>query len=128
VSVSAAASLLSPGDIAGIHQLQIDGLATAIALGGFDLVLFRRDPVTEDLVAQAPVTVARRWANRQPQAAGSEAAAAAYPAGDFRAYAPVDWQPGDGFSLPDGAGRLVPPILTKDGITTAQFVLDQGSP
>ena len=127
MSVSAAASLLTARDVADIHQLQLDGLATAFALGGIALVLYRTD-AGGTVAALPPVTVARRWANRQAASRGSEAAASSAVAGDFRAYAPVDWQPGDAFVLPDGAGTLVPPITDKDGIATANFVLDQGAP
>lgn len=127
MSSAAAASLLSAPDVAAIHRLQLDGLATAIALGGFPLVLYRVDDAG---VAQplAPVTVARRWANRQPQAAGSEAAAADWVTGDFRAFAPWDVAVGDTFTLPEGPGKVVPALTTKDGITTAPFALDQGAP
>jgi hypothetical protein len=127
VSVAEAASLLSSRDIAAIHQLQLDGLATALALGGFELTLYRLDAAGVPQ-PMPPVRVARRWANRQPQERGSEAARSGWIAGDFRAYAPVDWQVGDTFALPDGSGRLVPPITEKDGMVTAGFTLDQGNP
>jgi hypothetical protein len=127
VSVSAAASLLSPRDVADIHQLQLDGLATQLSLGAIALVLYRLDA---DGVPQPQpsVTVARRWANRQAQARGSEAAAATDVAGDLRAYAPWDVAPGDTFVLDGQACRIVPAITAKDGIVTANFALDQGSP
>jgi len=128
VSVADAASLLTPRDVADIHQLQLDGLATALALGAIELVLYRRDEDTGEEVALPAVSVARRFANRQARAFGSEAAAAVYVDGDFRAYAPWDVRKGDRFVLPDGAGEIVATITTKDQITAAQFRLDQGAP
>ena len=128
MSIPAAQSLLSPRDVADIHQLQLDGLATALALGSIALVLYRTDEATGEPVALPSTTVARRFANRQPGLRGSEAAQASDVAGDFRAYAPWDVLVGDRFVLPDGAGEITVGIVTKDQITTAPFVLDQGAP
>lgn len=128
MSVAAAASLLGPSEVAAIHQLQLDGLATALALGGFPLTVYRRDETTGEPVALPTVTVARRYANRQARSVGTEGASSTWVDGDFRAYAPWDVRKGDTFVLPDGAGEIVRSILTSDQIVTAQFVLDQGQP
>ena len=127
MSVAEAASLLSPRDVEDIHQLQLDGLATALALGAISLSLYRLDANGVPQVLP-PVTVARRWANRQAQGRGSEAAAATDVAGDLRAYAPWDVAVGDTFVLDGQACRIVPAITAKDGIVTANFALDQGAP
>jgi hypothetical protein len=128
VSVAAAASLLSPSELAEIAQLRLDGLATSIELRGVELVLWRIDEASGDALPLPPVTVARRFANRQPRATATEAATSTRVDGDFRAYAPFDVAVGDTFVLPDGAGQIVPPITEDGQIVTAQFRLDQGAP
>ena len=125
VSVSAARPFLSPGDVADIAQLRLDGLATALALGGVVLTIYRTDAAG---VPQPAFTmmVALRWANRQPRPVGSEAAASTGVDGDLRAYAPWDVAVGDTFSLPEGDARVVPLVRNEGGIVVAPFTLDQG--
>lgn len=126
MSVAAAQSFLTDGDVADIAQLRLDGLATSLALGGFVLTLYRTD--ADGLPQPAStVTVARRWANRQPRPTGSEAAASTGVDGELRAYAPWDVQVADTFVLPEGNARVAPLVREEGGIVTAPFTLDQGA-
>lgn len=130
MSVAAAASLLSPSEIAEIAQLRVDAVATAIAEPwvAVELVLWRLDEPGTPLPLP-PVTVARRWANRQALAIGSEAAAATRVDGEFRAYGPWDVETGDTFVLADGPGTIVGRTTGKDDtVVIAQYRVDQGAP
>jgi hypothetical protein len=120
-------SFLSGGDEREIRQAVIDGVQTMIGLEPISLILTRLDDDGVP-VALPAVTVARRFANRQPERRGSEAAVSERVGGEFRAYAPWDVQIGDTFVLADGSGQIVPPVVTKYDVTRASFLLDAGAP